>query len=233
MEFLRQNDERFKRRPSSLENKRVLFCGDSICAASVYDYPDCLRWGWAGRVSSATGLSYINKGRDGASLSTCRKENRILAQIEACKEEVFDLVVLHGGVNEAWDSNPAGKMAKGFELSDFDISTCAGGLEELFFYAKRYFPHTQLCFIANFRAPSCPIGRISNMDEYFGEILKICKKWEIPCLDLYNDDDFAKEFLVKEKVNTADFIHPNGKGYDILYLPIMRFLEELCQPSRS
>ena len=113
MDFLMQNDPRFPRRDSVLKDKKILFCGDSICAASVYDYKDCNRWGWAGRISSATGCFYINAGVDGASLSTCRKENRILTQLEAHKNEEFDLIVLHGGVNDAWDSIPAGKRSKG------------------------------------------------------------------------------------------------------------------------
>ncbi len=65
------------------------------------------------------------------------------------------------------------------------------------------------------------------MTEYFEEILAICRKWSVPCLDLYHDEDFSKEFRVAEKVHTADFIHPVGSGYDLLYTPIKEFLEKL------
>lgn len=227
MEFLTQSKDRYPRRESVLSGKKALFCGDSICAASVYDYKDQTFWGWAGRISSYTGLSYINLGRDGASLSTCRKENRILAQIEKAKDERFDVVVLHGGVNDAWDSWTPGKKSGSFRVEDFDTNTCAGGLEELFFYAKNYFPESKLCFILNFACPSSKIGRIANMDEYFDEILSICRKWDVPALDLYHDADFSAFFKVSEKVNTADFVHPNGQGYDLLAEPIARFLEAL------
>ncbi len=226
MKFLTQLDERFPRHESVLNHKKVLFCGDSICAASVYDYKDCTFWGWAGRLSASTGLSYINKGRDGASLSTCRQDNRVLMQIEACKDERFDLVVLHGGVNDGWDSNAVGTVAAGFELPDFDTATCAGGLEELFFTAKKYFPTSKLCFIVNFSTPSSTIGRLSDMNEYFETIIAVCKKWNIPYLDLYHDKDFAEHFKVAEKINTADFVHPNGQGYDLLYPVIEKFLEK-------
>ena len=40
-------------------------------------------------------------------------------------------------------------------------------------------------------------------------------------------EDFSKEFRVAEKVHTADFIHPVGSGYDLLYTPIKEFLEKL------
>ncbi|MBQ9467517.1 MAG: SGNH/GDSL hydrolase family protein [Clostridia bacterium] len=226
MEFLKQNKDAYPRRESVLAGKKVLFCGDSICAASVYDYKDQTFWGWAGRIASASGLSYINLGRDGASLSTCRGENRILTQIEKAKGEQFDMIVLHGGVNDAWDSWTPGKMTASFDLADFDTDTCAGGLEELFYYTKKYFPDTKICFVANFACPSSRIGRIANMDEYFDGILAICKKWGIPALDLYHDGRFSETFKVQEKINTADFVHPNGQGYDLLYLPIMKFMEE-------
>ena len=226
MKFLEQNDSRFPRVRSSLAGKKILFCGDSICAASVYDYKDCTFWGWAGRISSASGALYINKGRDGASLSTCRGENRVLAQIEACKDEKFDMVVLHGGANDAWDSWIPGQMSDSFDLSAFDTNTCAGGLEELFFFTKKYFQNAKIVFITNFPCPSSKIGRLANMDEYFDVIAAICKKWNIPCLDLYRDKVFADLFRVSEKVNTADFVHPNGAGYDLLYKPIMAFMEK-------
>lgn len=225
MEFMIQNDPRFPRVKSPLEGKKALFCGDSITAAAVYDYKDILRWGWAGRVSSATGLAYINMGCDGASLSSCRGENRILRQINWAKEEKYDFVVLHGGVNDGWDSNAVGKMAEGFELSDFDTTTCAGGLEELLYYTKKFFPTSKIVYIVNYKTPSSKIGRLSNMDEYFTEILKILKKWNIPTLDLYNDEEFSKEFKVAEKVNTADFVHPVGCGYDLIYPYVQKFLE--------
>ena len=227
MEFLIREDARFPRHESVLNGKKALFCGDSICAAAVYDYKECILWGWAGRISAATGVRYINKGRDGASLSTCRGENRILKQIEACKDEKFDVVCLHGGVNDAWDSWVVGKMSDSCDLADFDTNTCAGGLEELFYYAKKFFPDSKLCFVANYATPSSKIGRLANMDEYFEQIVAICKKWGVPCLDLYHDEAFAQTFKVKEKINTADFVHPNGPGYDLLYQPIGKFIEGL------
>jgi lysophospholipase L1-like esterase len=225
MEFSVQNDARYLRRASVLKDKKVLFCGDSICSAAVYDYKDCPRWGWAGRSSSVTGLQYINKGLDGASLSTCRKDNRILFQIEACKDEKFDLIVLHGGVNDGWDAIAPGKMAEGFELEGFDTTTCCGGLEELLYYVKKYFPESKVCYLVNFATPSSKIGALANMDPYFDEMVKILEKWNIPTLDLYHNPSFAEEFKVTERVYTADFVHPNAEGYDVLYPHVVKFLE--------
>lgn len=34
---------------SPLYEKKALFCGDSICAAAVFDYSNMNRWGWGGQ----------------------------------------------------------------------------------------------------------------------------------------------------------------------------------------
>lgn len=227
MEFLTQSDPRFPRGESVLYGKRILFCGDSICAASVYDYADTYRWGWAGRISAATGCSYHNTGVDGAALSTCRGENRVLSQLERCRDIPLDLIVLHGGVNDAWECCPVGCVTGGFSGEDFDGSTCAGGLEELLAYARERFPAVPVCFLVNFPAPACQIGQIPHMGVYVAELLAVCRKWSVPVLDLYHDQALAQRLRVTEQVHTADRLHPTGSGYDILYRPIQRFLEGL------
>ena len=78
----------------------------------------------------------------------------------------------------------------------------------------------------NFATPSSKIGALANMDAYFDEMVKILEKWNIPTLDLYHNPAFAEEFKVTERVYTADFVHPNAQGYDVLYPHVVKFLEE-------
>ena len=197
--------------------------------ASTFD-KDHQWWGWAGRINRDFELaSYVNKGCDGASVSDCRKENRIIFQLERIKDQNFDFLMLHGGVNDAWDSREVGKMTDSFDLADFDVSTYAGGLEELFYKAKQYFPETKIGFIVNFRSIST-IGRLSDMTEYFATAKQICDKWEIPYLDLFFDDDFNEnvlEFRTKNKL--ADYIHPSSAGYDVLYPRVAEFMCSLAK----
>ena len=207
-----------------LKGKTAAFLGDSICMASTFD-KEHQWWGWAGRINEAYGLgSYVNKGCDGASVSDCRKENRIIFQLERIKGQSFDFVMLHGGVNDAWDSREVGQMTDSFDVKDFDVSTYAGGLEELFYTAKQYFPQSKIGFIVNFRSIST-IGRLSDMTEYFTVAKQICEKWEIPYLDLFFDDDFNENVLeYKTKNKLADFIHPNSAGYEVLYPRVAEFM---------
>ena len=210
-----------------LNGKTAAFLGDSICMASTFD-KEHQWWGWAGRINRDYGLAaYVNKGCDGASVSDCRKENRVIFQLERIKDQNFDYLMLHGGVNDAWDSREVGQISESFDLSDFDVSTYAGGLEELFCTAKKYFPDAKIGFIVNFRSVST-IGRLSDMTEYFTVAKQICEKWEIPYLDLFFDDDFNENVLeYKTKNKLADFIHPNSAGYDVLYPRVAEFMCQL------
>ena len=210
-----------------LADKTVLFCGDSICMASTYD-TEHQWWGWAGRISRDCGLkSYTNAGVDGASVSTCRGTNTISAQIIANKDNSCDIVVLHGGVNDAWDSAPVGnivdKPASETVLGDLDLKTFAGGLESLFMRAKKYFPDSAIMYVINFKLNS-HAGRMCDMTEYWDEARKICDKYDIPFFDLYDNEVFQKEFDSYSPDHLADGIHPNSKGYDILANHIAAFM---------
>lgn len=212
---------------AALEGKTAAFLGDSICMASTFD-KEHQWWGWAGRIHAAYGLkSYDNKGVDGASISDCRVNNRIIKQLNSIVGNTYDFVMLHGGVNDAWDSREVGKMSSSFELADFDVSTYAGGLEELFYNAKKHFPTAKIGFIINFRSCST-VGRIGDMTEYFAVAKQICDKWEIPYLDLFFDDDFNEnEMEYKTKNKLDDYIHPNSHGYEVLYPRVAAFMSSL------
>lgn len=214
---------------SVLKGKTAAFLGDSICMASTFD-KEHQWWGWAGRIHATYGLGeYVNRGCDGASVSTCRKENRIINQLKSIMGNHYDFLMLHGGVNDAWDSIEVGEMTDSFDSKDFDTATYAGGLEELFYTAKQHFADSKIGFIVNFRSIST-VGRLSDMTEYFAVAKKICEKWEIPYLDLFFDDDFNENVLeYKTKNKLADYIHPASAGYEVLYPRVAAFMCELAK----
>lgn len=203
-----------------LNGKSVLFVGDSICEA-LCEWSNG-RWpygreivGWAGRVIYGHDMTGKNLGRSGASLSTCRGTNTVVNQLVQEKNNVYDYVIMHGGVNDAWDGAPVGEMTEGFN-GPYDVTTFAGGLEDMFRYAKEMFPNAQLGFIINFQLPRGTYGKLSDMSEYMDMAILICEKWEIPYLDLYHDEAFNEELKVTANTYLHDYIHPNGEGYDVI-----------------
>lgn len=213
-----------------LFGKKVLFVGDSICEAQCewHDPVYARTIGWAGRILQSYGMSGLNAAKSGASVSDCRGSNTVYQQLARFVRTDYDFVILHGGVNDAWDSASVGTMAAGFD-GPFDTSTFAGGLETLLQFAKSRCGDAVIGYIANFQLPASEIGRLSDMSEYFDVAAQICEKWGVAYLDLYNDEDLNTRVL---KVNTTeclpDHIHPNSEGYNRLAPIIGEWMETLA-----
>lgn len=202
---------------SQIYKKCVLFAGDSICEASN-------EWGtatvgWAGRIMQWNAMRGFNVGKSGASISTVRGANTVISQLQRQQKNAleFDFVIMHGGVNDAWDSAPVGVMTEGFD-DRFDTTTFAGGLEATFKYAKETFVNAKYGYIINFRQPlATKYGRLSDMSEYVDVAKQICEKWGIDYLDLYNDENLNLNLLKTHTMKyLPDTIHPNTAGYDII-----------------
>ena len=212
-----------------LFGKKVLFVGDSICEAQCewHDPVYARTIGWAGRILQSYGMSGLNAAKSGASVSDCRGSNTVYQQLARFARTDYDFVILHGGVNDAWDSAAVGTMSAGFD-GPFDTSTFAGGLETLLQFAKSRCGDAVIGYIANFQLPASQIGRLSDMSEYFDVAAQICEKWDVAYLDLYNDEDLNARVL---KVDTTeclpDHIHPNSEGYNRL-APVGEWMETLA-----
>lgn len=200
---------------SDLYKKKVLFVGDSICEARN-------EWGksvvgWAGRIMEWNAMGGLNKGNSGASVSNCRGENTVINQLKAITgKNSYDYVIMHGGVNDAWDEAPIGVITEGFD-AEYDLTTFAGGLEATFKYAKENYTNAYFGYILNFSLPSAKYGKLADMSEYFTIAIQICEKWEVSYLDLYFNDDFNNNIMqTKSMKYLGDFIHPNPAGYDVL-----------------
>ena len=211
---------------SPLQGKSALFMGDSITQAGPGDL-SLYHCGWAGRIAASAGMECINAGVSGASVSTRFPDNRVITQMDNYKNRSFDFVIMHGGVNDAWFEAPLGQMSEGTELSDFNITTFAGGLEELFYTAKKNYPEAPLGYIVNYPT-TWSEGKLSELDKYMDEAIKICEKWGVSYLDLYHDTNLHKELKIDKLVYLPDRVHPNGLGFDILAPKIETWMEMLA-----
>lgn len=212
---------------SPLYQKKVLFVGDSITEARCEWNQGKTIVGWPGRIIEGNDMLGINKGVSGASVSNCRGGNTILAQLQAERKNTYDFIIIHGGVNDAWDAAPVGTITEGFDAK-FDFSTFAGGLETTFKFAKENFKDAQFGYIINFKINRAGIGKLTDMTEYFDMAKQICEKWQIPYIDLYTDEDFNNNQLqYKRTTNLPDLIHPNSKGFDIIAPVINDWMETI------
>lgn len=218
---------------SPLYQKSVLFVGDSLCEGLI-EWNDATyktKIGYAGRIMVENEMTGINKSRSGASMSDCRGANTVLAQLQAMSGNEYDYVILEGGVNDAWDNCPLGEMTEGFE-GPFDMTTFAGGLEQTFAYAKRVYDGAIFGYTTNFTMPmgnqDGSRGKIDDMADYIALSIEICKKWNIPYLDLYNDEEINKNVLKTDTLDCLyDYIHLNSNGFNNLAPIIEAWMETL------
>ena len=230
---------------SPLRDLSIGFYGDSICEGNVEkDTDHASVRAWAGRIASVNGCEFYNYGRSGASISNCRGGNTVINQLKTTKSEgrQYDIIVLHGGVNDAWDAVEVGEMEDAFPPTDkYDASHFAGGLEQTLSYVEENFPDAMVCYIINFKFLNASMGiKLMDMDEYVDMTIDILEKWGIPYLDLYHNEEVVNTLHpyttgpsgVKyyQKTYLYDFVHPSTEGFDVLYPYINDFLIELVDP---
>ena len=219
---------------SVLYGKKALFIGDSICYGQ---WDNAKRLSWPGRIAQQYGLKSVNQAIGGTCMSTVRGAGaQIINQLTSQRGKSFDYIIIQGGVNDAWGTGdaankiaPVGKMTDSFDEKDFDITTFAGGLEQLFARTIQYWPDAQIGFIISFNMPGAVgIGRVTDMEDYWAEAIKICEKWGIDYLDLYHDSYVSDTLLqVTTNVCLRDPIHPNELGYDRLAPYIGDWMEKI------
>ena len=204
-------------------DKTALFLGDSIS----YGAADAGR-AWAWRMSNSLGFTADNQSVNGWAISTSR-QNRIINELKKVKYNSYDYVIMEGGTNDAWDKAEVGSVSDSYDPKDFDITTFAGGLEELFYNAYGRFPGARFGFIITYKMPlATDKGNVAYMEPIANISIEICKKWNVAYLDLYHDDYVNNTLL---EVNTTNYlndtVHPSAAAYDRLSPYIEQWFKQL------
>lgn len=206
-----------------MSKERILFVGDSIALAMRDTADEQGLRGWAKYVCAAYPLEGVNASVSGAALNSRTrvprfgKEAMIANQIRARAGEHFEYVLIHGGLNDAWDDVPLGQITDSFEA--FDDTTMAGALETAFAAAIEAFGReVKLGWIINFNCPEHSVT--SNAEEYYEWGKKVCDKWGVPYLDLFHQPYDCKAL-------NDDLLHPRAAGYEYLAPFIIDFIPQM------
>lgn len=227
--------ETFAREANSpLEGKRVLFLGDSLGAGQ---WDDGRVRAWAGRIAEQFGTVSDNQAIGGYCFSNIRGSGpMILNQLNKVKRNEYDMVILEGGVNDAWGTvdgtnkiAPVGEMSESFDPDDFDVSTFAGGFEKTLSMVFDYYSDATVGYIAVFNMKAATgIGKVTEMEPYYDMAKQICEKWDVAYLDMYHDDYVNDELMaVTTSKYLKDPVHPNKEGYDRISPYIGKWMETL------
>ena len=201
--------------------KNSVWFGDSICQATQDSVINGVWYGgFVGRTSKALNMNYDHNGESGWSLSTARP-GRIVNRLIAAQEDEpaggFDVVMLHGGTNDAWQSMPVGNLNASYNPADFNINTYGGALEELFYYATTLYGDTaEINYILNYQQPLKDSGQVSQMDAHYALALRICEKWGVTPIDLYHDEAVREACELETIKIYQDYCHAGARGYDII-----------------
>jgi hypothetical protein len=126
---------------------------------------------------------------------------------------------------------PLGDIKVGY--SSFDInavkkegSTFSNCFEEVVCAFLTYFPKAKILFVR----PHNMGRRDDKLQKLYGErALEICRKWDVPYVDLYSQSNLNTFLPVHRDLFTCDSYgwgrgdctHPNALGYELKYMPLI------------
>lgn len=227
-----------------LEKKAIIWNGDSICAGKKGDDTPALD-AWAGRIARKYGMTYKNYAVGGgtvaenAGMKGEEPRHSVSATFSKMAEEFpgADYIIFEGGTNDAdLLTDRLGTMDPEDFSGNYDRDTFSGALESLFFRAKETWPGKKIGFIVAHRMGTTP-GARANRRRFFEQAIAICRKWQIPCLDLWEESGldpllpghYDPEKSKEENIAAGSFYldgqHLTAKGYD----HTVKFVEEFIK----
>ena len=222
---------------SKLENKTIIWNGDSICAGNV-NYGN-----WATRIASKYNMTFKNYAIGGGVFGETYQKSAsgdprhsVLGTIDAMYAEYpdADYVIFEGGSNDGdlIERGDAPHLSMGSVDPDdfsgnYNPNTFCGTLETVFWKALKYWPGKKIGYIV-----AQKMGTETNSRRrrrlYFDKAVEICRKWGIPYVDLwegcyinpclpwmYNSEKTADENRAENVCYYVDGQHLTAKGYDL------------------
>ena len=140
-------------------------------------------------------------------------KNSYIARMEGLDKNIrASAFICQLSTNDATKKKPLGKIAEGFDKSQFDTKTVAGAIEYIIAYAQETW-HCPVAFYTGTKYDSAQYEKMVNL------LLDIQKKWNISVLDLWHDEDMNKVTPENYKLYMANGIHPTRAGYKLWWLP--------------
>ncbi len=218
-----------------LYGKRVLFVGDSISYGGRQFDPPTYRYNggsWAARFATETGAVVTNASVPGASMTKRQERSWIYEQYKEKKDGDFDLIVMHGGVNDAIFNSPRGNIRNTEDETKLEknIETFAGGMQWLFYHVTKENPQAELFYIANYRLDGYSRGQAKHMEPYFEVAQELCEKYGITYIDLFGNAELNEDLASTTTKYLPDYLHVNSQGYDMIFPhildPIVKVMEQ-------
>lgn len=214
----------FKNNPtfssSPYKDKTIVTFGDSVLAG----------WGWkegTGIIQPLkekyTDAVWINKAESGANMAVTSSpaHTPIVTQIKNYTGAA-DAIIFDGGVNDINSSIPVGSIESGYDAS-YNTGTFCGALESALQHIMDRYPLAVKLYII----PHSFGKDNSLLDSIYEKAIEICKKWNMPYLDMRVYSQIAMTSSNKDKYTynpnskKGDGVHPNETWYRTFYCPVI------------
>lgn len=147
----------------------------------------------------------------------------IQEQLSREQGKQYDHIIIEGGVNDVMQQTNVGshlcvlgQISDSRDPADLDAATFAGALESLFYHATNDFGDAKVGFILTYRPTEQWISDWAVAEEYMALVKQICQKWEVSCLDLWNDQALNDLLHGDTDAYLSDSLHVNPDGYEVL-----------------
>ncbi len=207
--------------------KTIIAFGDSIIAG----------WGWqegTGVIQPLkekyTSATWINKAESGANMAvTSRPTHTPIVNQITSYTGAADAIILNGGVNDKNNGISIGSIASDYDAT-YDTSTFCGAMESALQYIMDRYPLA----IKLYLIPHSFGKDNSLLDSIYEKAVEICRKWNMPYLDMRAYGQIAMTANNKDKYTynpnsqKGDGVHPNETWYRTFYCPVIdRTLQNL------
>lgn len=205
---------------SPYKDKTIVAFGDS-----VFD-----GWGWkegTGIIQPLkekyTDAVWINKAESGANMAVTSNPSHtpIVNQITSYTGAA-DAIIFDGGVNDKNNGISIGSITAGYDAT-YDTSTFCGALESSLQYIMDRYPLAVKLYLI----PHSFGKDNSYLDSIYEKAIEICKKWNMPYLDMRVYSQIAMTASNKEAYTynpnskKGDGVHPNETWYRTFYCPVI------------
>ena len=232
-----------------LKGKTIYNFGDSISNGQGNLVGD-KRLGPAELVALDNDMVCTDFAVSGSTMSTAGGGNYILKRINdaiSASPITTDFVLLAGGINDLKFTS-VGDFSEPSSNDDFgekyigllDTSNFSGAFETAIYRILNAWPGTQLIYMTEHKMPS---HYNDGTETLYQTAKKICKKWCVPILDMWNSGGLNMSVLANNKaygtgdVNLdgihTDTTHPNGEAYRLYYVPKLKSKLLECCPKTS
>lgn len=213
---------------NSLYKKKVVFDGDSICQSGSATTGS----GWASRIGEANKMTWYNVAVGGGTITSglvaSNGTNRhwVSTNLDTIytNHPDLDYLILEGGTNDAdlLGEEKLGVVSTTNMLpANFDpTADFTQAMEYLLSKAIYLYPTARIGFIVAQKMGSYSDYSTSIRRKFFDRCVEVCRKYGIPCLDLWNTCHLHPK-IDKASHNDAYYMYTDGQhlsdaGYDYI-----------------